>query len=162
MGVRSRSDQADHPLSAGNIVALFQGVGYRLDGKALLFGAAQCRVIAGNADGRLSRGQPIHQLPMISTQSQLHIAIQFAHEFQTQEVIHVEVPKNIAGNAGNRRVIADNFSLPLWVYKIPPRLDFVRLRLLGVDGDVNASMPLKDERVTSLRIDKAMLSLEPF
>jgi hypothetical protein len=99
---------------------------------------------------------------MISTQSQFHIAIQFAHKFGAQKLIHIEVPKNIAGNAGNGRLIADNFSLPLRVYEVPPRLDFVCLRLLGVDGDVKASMPLKDERVTSFRIDKAMLSLKPF
>src|SRR4030095_13326607 len=120
------------------------------------------RVVAGNADGRLSRGQPIHQLPMISTQSQLHIAIQFAHEFWTQSLIHIEVPKNVAGNPGNGWVVTDNFSLPLRVYKIPPRFDFLRLRLLGAGGDVKASMPLKDERVTSFRIDKPMLSLKPF
>jgi hypothetical protein len=92
----------------------------------------------------------------------LHIAIQLAHEFRTQDLIHIEIPKNIAGNAGNGWVVTDNFPLPLRVYKIPPRFDFVRLRLLGVDGDVKASMPLKDERVTSFRIDKAMLSLKPF
>ena len=101
MGVRSRSDQADHSLSAGDIVALFQRVGYRLDRKPLLLNPPQFRVVAGNADGRLPCGQPIDQLAMISTQSQLHIAIQLADEFRTQGLIHIEIPKNIAGNSGD-------------------------------------------------------------
>src|SRR5438093_13679534 len=107
MGMRSGSDQANHSLSAGYIVALFQGVGYRLDRKPLHFSTTQFRVVAGNAYGRLPCGEPIHQLSMISTQSQLHIAIQLAHEFRTQELIHIEVPKNIAGNAGNGWVVTD-------------------------------------------------------
>ena len=99
---------------------------------------------------------------MITTQSQLHIAIQLADEFRTQGLIHIEVPKNIAGNSGDGRVVADDFSFPLRVDEIPPRLDFIRLRLLAVCGDVKAAMPLKDKRVTRFRIDKPMLAFEPF
>src|SRR4029453_15769423 len=115
MGMRSRSDQANHSLSGGDIVALFQPVGYRLDGKLLLLNSTQFRVVAGNQEGRLSPGHPTPQLPLISTQSQLHIAIQFAHEFWTQRLIHIEVPKNVAGNPGNGWIVTDNFSLPLRV-----------------------------------------------
>src|SRR5919106_755500 len=99
---------------------------------------------------------------MITTQSDFHIAVQFAHEFRTQQLIHIEVPKNIAGNPGDGRVVANNFSFPLRVYKVPPRVDFVRFCLLAVTGDVKPSMSLKDEGVTSFRIDKTMLAFEPF
>src|SRR5262245_24047203 len=161
MRVRSRCDQANNSLAGGDIVALFHRVGYRLDGKTLLLNPTQFRIVAGNTYGRLSRCQPINQLSMISTQGQLHIAIQLAHEFRTQKLIHIEVPKNIAGNAGNGWVVPGNFPLPLRVYEIPPRPDFFDLCLLCVGGDVKASMSLKDERVTSFRIDKTMLFLEP-
>ena len=90
--MRSGSDQAYHSLAAGEIVALFQRVGYRLDGKPLLLNPAQFGVVARNAYGRLPGGEPIHQLSMISTQSRLHIAVQLAHEFGTQDLIHIEVP----------------------------------------------------------------------
>jgi hypothetical protein len=36
-----------------------------------------------------------------------------------QELVHIEVPENVAGDPGDGRIVADNFSFPLRVDKIP-------------------------------------------
>src|SRR4029079_13923905 len=160
--MRRRSDQADHSLSASDVVTLRECMGNRLDGPLLLFGAGQFRVVARDADHPLAGGQPIYELAMIPAQRQLHVAIQFSDELRAQGVIHVEVPKSVALNPGDGRVVADDFSFPLGVEQIPPRFDFLSFRLLGIDRNVKTSMALKDKGVASFRIDEAMLSLKPF
>jgi hypothetical protein len=68
--MRSRSHQADHTLSSGNIIALLSAMSNDIHSEALI--SAGLSVIARDTQSALTY-QPIDHLPMIATESDLHL-----------------------------------------------------------------------------------------